>query len=194
MKIKSAEFLTSAVEPSQYPAHALPEVAFAGRSNVGKSSLINRLLNRKSLAKTSGTPGRTRTINFFLVNDDLCFVDLPGYGWAKVSKAERGRWGRMIETYLTERENLKLFILIVDSRHDTSPLDVQMAEFLEHHRIPRLVVATKADKVKKSRLAGNLNRLKRGLAAGEIVPFSAVTGRGRAEVLDWIARAAGGRP
>ncbi len=193
MKIKSAEFITSAVKPSGWPAHHFPEVAFAGRSNVGKSSLINRLVNRKKLAKISGTPGRTRTINFFLINEKICFVDLPGYGYAKVSKAERAKWGRMIETYLTERANLKGFILIIDSRHDLSPLDGQMAHFLHHYQIPYLTVATKADKLKKTRLSRQIARLAEEMARerGEVVPFSALTGMGAAEVWRWISEVAG---
>ncbi|MBO0475877.1 YihA family ribosome biogenesis GTP-binding protein [Vagococcus sp. DIV0080] len=148
MKVHHAEIVISAVQPEQYPKTQLPEIALAGRSNVGKSSFINTLINRKNLARTSGKPGKTQTLNFYLIEDALHFVDVPGYGYAKVSKTERAKWGEMIETYITQREQLKAVISLVDMRHDPSAEDIQMYEFLKYYNIPVIVVATKADKIK----------------------------------------------
>lgn len=194
MKIKTVEFLKSAVKSSDYPAGELREVALAGRSNVGKSSLINRLLNRKGLARISKTPGRTRTINFFLVNGGFYLVDLPGYGFAKVALNERQNWGRMIEGYLGNRENLAGMLLLVDSRHPPSTLDGQMYEWLGHYGVRTAIAATKADKLSRSQLARSLAVIKKTLTVWEdtpLVPFSSVTGQGREELLEiisgWIA-------
>ena len=147
----NAEILLSAANKSHYPQDEIPEIALAGRSNVGKSSFINTLLNRKNLARTSGKPGKTQLLNFFNIDDKLRFVDVPGYGYAKVSKTERVKWGRMIEEYLTTRENLRAVVSLVDFRHEPSADDVQMYEFLKYYEIPVIVVATKADKIPRSK-------------------------------------------
>ena len=147
----NAEILLSAANKSHYPQDEIPEIALAGRSNVGKSSFINTLLNRKNLARTSGKPGKTQLLNFFNIDDKLRFVDVPGYGYAKVSKTERVKWGKMIEEYLTSRENLRAVVSLVDVRHEPSTDDVQMYEFLKYYEIPVIVVATKADKIPRGK-------------------------------------------
>ncbi|WP_278559523.1 ribosome biogenesis GTP-binding protein YihA/YsxC [Streptococcus constellatus] len=147
----NAEILLSAANKSHYPQDEIPEIALAGRSNVGKSSFINTLLNRKNLARTSGKQGKTQLLNFFNIDNQLRFVDVPGYGYAKVSKTERAKWGRMIEEYLTTRENLRAVVSLVDFRHEPSADDVQMYEFLKYYEIPVIVVATKADKIPRSK-------------------------------------------
>ena len=147
----NAEILLSAANKSHYPQDEIPEIALAGRSNVGKSSFINTLLNRKNLARTSGKPGKTQLLNFFNIDDKLRFVDVPGYGYAKVSKTERAKWGKMIEEYLTSRENLRAGVSLVDFRHEPSADDVQMYEFLKYYEIPVIVVATKADKIPRGK-------------------------------------------
>ncbi|MGT2762429.1 ribosome biogenesis GTP-binding protein YihA/YsxC [Streptococcus intermedius] len=147
----NAEILLSAANKSHYPQDEIPEIALAGRSNVGKSSFINTLLNRKNLARTSGKPGKTQLLNFFNIDNQLRFVDVPGYGYAKVSKTERAKWGRMIEEYLTTRGNLRAVVSLVDFRHEPSADDVQMYEFLKYYEIPVVVVATKADKIPRSK-------------------------------------------
>lgn len=152
MKILSAEFIKSATDPSHYPEGVFPEVAFVGRSNVGKSSLINTLVRRKNLAKTSNTPGRTQLINFFLINDRYAFVDLPGYGFARVPEAVRRNWGPMVETYLKERPSLRLVILIMDIRRDPAADDLNFLQWLNMYRIPVLQVLTKIDKLSKNQV------------------------------------------
>ena len=152
MRIKQSEFITSAVKQSQYPVDNRVEVAFVGRSNVGKSSIINALTNRRKLAKVSQTPGKTRLINFFLINNDFYLVDLPGYGYAKVSKKEKESWGKVIETYLNGREELKRVILLVDSRHKPTADDVMMHEWIKHYGYDVIVVATKSDKLSNNNL------------------------------------------
>lgn len=147
----NADILLSAANKSHYPQDEIPEVALAGRSNVGKSSFINTLLNRKNLARTSGKPGKTQLLNFFNIDDKLRLVDVPGYGYARVSKKEREKWGRMIEEYLTSRENLKAVVSLVDFRHEPSADDVQMYEFLKYYEIPVILVATKADKIPRGK-------------------------------------------
>ncbi len=189
IKITSAEFVTSAVKPADYPAGELPEVALAGRSNVGKSSLLNKLTGRRSLARSSNTPGRTRLINFFLVNGLFHLVDLPGYGYAKVPVAERESWRKMVEAYLTTSISLKGVALLVDSRHQPTTLDLQMRGWLIHRNIPAVVVATKADKLSRMRLLQSVKviRATLSLAEGErLIPFSAETGLGREELLEVI--------
>ncbi|MGI6492968.1 MAG: YihA family ribosome biogenesis GTP-binding protein [Peptococcaceae bacterium] len=191
MKITKAEFVTSAVNPANYPAGQLPEVALAGRSNVGKSSLLNKLLNRKRLARTSNTPGRTRLINFFLVNSSFHLVDLPGYGYAKVPMGERDSWKKMIESYLNTRTHLKGLLLLVDSRHPPTAMDLQMYAWLKYRSLPAVIVATKADKLSRSRLQQSLRVIRSdlGLAADDaLIPFSAVTGQGREELLAMIGQ------
>lgn len=183
-KVLKAEFVTSATSPEGYPKLGLPEVAFAGRSNVGKSSLINCLTNRKKLAKTSSTPGKTRQINFFNINDELIFVDLPGYGWAKVSKEEKSAWGEMVSQYLTGRDFLKAVIVILDVRREISSLDLKLYEMLAELGLPSITVLTKVDKVTQSESAIRRNELKKvlDLNAWEIILFSSVTGRGKKEL------------
>jgi GTP-binding protein len=151
MKVTSSEIVISAVKPDQYPAVDLPEIALAGRSNVGKSSFINKMLARKGLARISSKPGKTQTLNFYIINEVLHFVDVPGYGYAKVSKKEREAWGKMIETYITTREQLRAVVLLIDVRHPPSKDDVLMYGFLKHYDIPTIIVATKADKIPKGK-------------------------------------------
>ena len=191
MKITSTEFVTSAVKPPNYPAGELPEVALAGRSNVGKSSLLNKLINRKRLARTSNTPGRTRLINFFLVNDSFHLVDLPGYGYARVPFGERDSWRKMVESYLKTRESLRGVLLLVDCRHPPTQMDLQMYGWLKFRGLPAAVAATKADKLSRSRLLQSLKviRAELSLAEGDVlIPFSAETGQGREELLEVIGR------
>lgn len=152
MKITEAEIIISAVKPEQYPTQLIPEIALAGRSNVGKSSLINKMINRKALARTSSNPGKTQTLNFYLINNKFHFVDLPGYGYAKVSKVERARWARFIEEYLISRKNLKVVILITDIRHQPTKDDVVMYDWLKYYELPVIVIGTKADKIPKGKL------------------------------------------
>ena len=149
LKINGIEFIISAVAPSQFPASDLPEIAFVGRSNVGKSSLLNSLVNRRNLARISSTPGKTRQINFFQINKRFHFVDLPGYGYAKVSKVERESWRKIIEAYLVERRQLKLVVSLIDIRHDPTALDVDLINWLESIEREYIIVLTKGDKVKK---------------------------------------------
>ncbi len=192
MIIKSAEFITSAVKPSQYPEAGLPEIAFAGRSNVGKSSLINLILNRKALAKVSSSPGKTRTINFFDINNgEFRLVDLPGYGYAKVSKSTSEDWGRMMETFLTKREGLLKVVQLVDSRHEPSAQDKQMYEFLQYYGLDGLVVATKADKLSKNELTKNLTMIRKnlGMEKGDVlIATSSLSKTGIQELLDNIEK------
>jgi len=182
MKITSAEFLKSSFQSDDWPKVALPEIAFMGRSNVGKSSLINSLLASRGLARTSSTPGRTQSLNFFLINKRFRFVDLPGFGYARVPKAIQSSWGEMVSSYLAKREQLVLSIHIVDSRHEPTNLDLQLHEWLEHSARPRLIVATKSDKLSNNELNENLRRVKRVFSRDRIVAYSAKTGRGGSEV------------
>jgi GTP-binding protein len=182
MKVTSSEIVISAVKPDQYPESDLPEFALAGRSNVGKSSFINKMLNRRGLARISSKPGKTQTLNFYLINEILHFVDVPGYGYAKVSKKEREAWGKMIETYLTSREQLKAVVLIVDLRHPPSSDDVMMYDFLKHYEIPCVVIATKADKIPKSKWQKHMKITKETLDIDpndQIIMFSSETGYGK---------------
>jgi GTP-binding protein len=181
MKVTTAEFVKSAETPSHYPEEDFPEIAFVGRSNVGKSSLINCILKRRKLAHTSNTPGRTQLINFFLVNDNFLFVDLPGYGYAKVPESVRKKWGPMVETYLMIRRSLKLVVMILDIRRDPSEDDLSLIQWLDHYDIPAYFVLTKADKLTRS------NRLSRQAAVREslglpkdqeLLLFSAKSGEG----------------
>jgi len=184
MKVTSAEIVISAVRPEQYPESDLPEFALAGRSNVGKSSFINKMLNRKSLARTSSKPGKTQTLNFFIINEMMHFVDVPGYGYAKVSKSERAAWGKMIETYLTTREQLKAALLIVDLRHPPTKDDIMMYDFFKHYEIPCIVIATKADKIPRGKWQKHLKVTKETLQlekGDEIILFSSETGQGKEE-------------
>lgn len=185
MKVTSSEIVISAVKPEQYPETDLPEFALAGRSNVGKSSFINKMLNRKSLARISSKPGKTQTLNFYIINEVLHFVDVPGYGYAKVSKSERAAWGKMIETYLTRRDQLRAVILIVDLRHPPTADDVMMYDFLKSYEIPCIVIATKADKIPKGKWQKHLKITRETLNFDKndhIVLFSSETGLGKDEV------------
>jgi GTP-binding protein len=185
MKITSAEFLTGAVSYKQYPDSAYPELAFAGRSNVGKSSLINSLLNRKKLVKTSQTPGKTQEINFFKINNDFIFTDLPGYGFAKVPQPVRKRWGKMIEDYLLKRETLLAVIFIIDLRRRPSQLDLSLQRWLEAHGVEYLLVGTKMDKLSQSEIKKQKDKLNVAYfdgGEGELLVYSSKSRRGRKEL------------
>jgi len=185
MKVNQVELVISAVKPEQYPSEGLPEFALAGRSNVGKSSFINKMINRKSLARTSSKPGKTQTLNFYKIEESLYFVDVPGYGYAKVSKKEREAWGKMIETYFTKRKELLAVLLIVDLRHPPTADDVTMYDFLKHYELPCIVVATKADKIPRGKWDKHKKVAKETLnldPRDEIVVFSSETGLGKDNV------------
>lgn len=190
MIIKSSDYAISAVKEEQYPKDNLPEIALAGRSNVGKSSLINSLLGRKNLARTSSQPGKTQTLNFYVVNQDFYLVDVPGYGYAKVSQVQRQKFGEMIQDYLETRENLQGLILLTDSRHEPTKDDVAMYNYALYLNLPILVICTKIDKVKKSQenmVIANLNK-KLDLAYDNVsvLTYSAVKKTHVKEVWDWI--------
>jgi GTP-binding protein len=189
MKVTSAEFVKSAFKKDQWTADGLPEIAFLGRSNVGKSSLLNSLLGRRSLARTSNTPGRTQSINFFLVNDAFYFVDLPGYGYAKVSKSMRAEWGTMAFDYLSERQELVLSIQLIDSRHEPTALDRQLNEWLVANEKPFIIVATKSDKLSANQLKKQLKVIESTVSAEKVIPYSSLTGKGRDEVWESIKNA-----
>lgn len=189
MIIKQAEFVVSAVHPRQYPEGDRFEVAFVGRSNVGKSSLINTLTNRKKLVKVSGVPGKTRLINFFLINNEHFFVDLPGYGYAKVSKTEKEKWGKVMEEYLVKRGNLKKIILLVDSRHKPTADDITMYNFIKYYNYEPIIVATKIDKLSKNEISKNLKIIRETLQLDpteEIFKFSSLKRTGIEELLEKI--------
>ena len=189
LKIKNAELETVCGITSKLPDNTMPEIAFAGKSNVGKSTLINGLLNRKSLARTSSQPGKTQTINFYNVNKEFYFVDLPGYGFAKVSEETRAKWGKMIERYLNTSEQLKLVFLLIDIRHEPSKNDVMMYDWVVESGFRPVIIATKADKIKRSQLAKNVKIIKTALKmTGEdkIIPYSSMTKQGRDDILKLI--------
>lgn len=191
MEIKDAKYIVTAVKPEQYPVHFWPEVALVGRSNVGKSSFINALVNRKGLARESATPGKTREINFYSVNNKLYLVDLPGYGYAKVSKAEKIGWAEMIETYLITREQLQLILLLIDIRHEPSADDKTMLNWLRNQARPYLVIANKLDKLSKNQIHKQLMLVRSSLVLTDnepVIPFSAATKDGRAEVWEFIRK------
>lgn len=189
MKITSAEFIKSAYNQTHWTADGRPEISFLGRSNVGKSSLLNSLLSRKGLARTSNTPGRTQCVNFFLINEAFYFVDLPGYGYAKVSKMMRKDWGTMAEEYLAKRRELMLSIQLVDSRHLPTELDKQLHEWLVYNQKKHLIVATKADKLSKNQLKKNLDEIGKVFPESKIISYSSVTGKGKEEVWHEIENA-----
>ena len=194
MRITKSDIECVAVKPSQYPPENLKEIAFAGRSNVGKSSLLNLLTGRKKLAKVSGNPGKTRTINFYLINDEFRIVDLPGYGYAKVSKSVSEGWGEMMEKYLTGRPNLLKVIQLVDIRHAPSKQDVQMYDFLRHYGLDGIVVATKADKVPRNQIPSHIKTIKHTLQLkGDdmVIPVSALKKTGYDELLEVIGNLTG---
>ena len=182
MKVTKAEFLKSAFKEDDWPRDSLPEIAFLGRSNVGKSSLINSLLSVRGLARTSSTPGRTQSLNFFQINDKLRFVDFPGFGYARVPKQIKSSWGEMATSYLAKRPQLVLSIHLVDSRHEPTKQDLQLHEWLEQSAKPRLVVATKSDKLSNNELRKSLEHIRRVLDDDQVVAYSAKTGRGRDEL------------
>jgi len=188
MKITSATFVKSATSPEHYPRDGRPEIAFMGRSNVGKSSLINSLLGVRALARTSSTPGRTQLVNFFLINHAFHFVDLPGYGYARVPRDVKKLWGPMVEKYLATRPSLMLSIVITDSRHEPTELDLRMKQWLEAKEKPFIVVATKADKLSSNQLRASLSRASAVLGTNEVVAYSAVTRSGAARIWKEITR------
>ncbi len=197
MIIKSAEFVTSAVKASQFPPPGLPEFAFAGRSNVGKSSLINTLVNRKKLVLTSSTPGKTRLINFFCINETLMFVDLPGYGYARVSQEERRQWAPMIEGYLTGRETLRGVVVLLDIRRTAPGVEERrLMDWLDSRRIPRVLVVTKSDKLSKTVQRKHRAAIAQALdtAEGELILFSSKSRLGRDLIWNAISDLAGLRP
>lgn len=187
MVIRSVELETVAGVTSALPKNQLPEVAFAGRSNVGKSSLINALMNRKAYARTSSQPGKTQTINYYRINDQIYCVDLPGYGFARVSREEKEAWGKMIEKYLVTSEQLAAVFLLLDIRHRPNANDKQMFDWIQYMGFQAIVIATKADKIKRSQIPGQLRQMKEELKADEdtiIIPFSALTKQGREDIWD----------
>ena len=191
MVIKNVSLETVIGVTSKIPQNELPEIAFAGKSNVGKSSLINALMNRKSLARTSSQPGKTQTINFYNINDALYFVDLPGYGYAKVSQQEKEKWGKMIERYLHQSNVLKAVFLLIDIRHDPSVNDRTMYEWILANGFHPIIIATKADKINRSQLQKQIKAVRQGLGAGKdtvVLPFSAQTKQGREEIYEVIDR------
>ncbi|ENZ03313.1 ribosome biogenesis GTP-binding protein YsxC [Clostridium thermobutyricum] len=187
MRIKQSEFITSAVRKPQYPTDERVEIAFVGRSNVGKSSIINALTNRKKLAKVSQTPGKTKLINFFLINNDFYLVDLPGYGYAKVSKAEKESWGKTIEDYLAGREELKRVVLLVDSRHKPTADDILMHEWILHYGYDVIVVATKSDKLSNNELRKSEKVIRETLKLqkeDKLYFFSSLNKKGKDELIN----------
>lgn len=196
MNWNKAEFIRSAAKPSDFPRDGLPQVVFAGRSNVGKSSAINRLLNRKNFARVGSAPGKTTHINYFLIDKKLYLVDLPGYGYAKVSKQERDRWGRLIEAWFADAGRMAAGILIVDARHKPTADDCTMAQVFLSADKPFLVLANKLDKLKKSEIEGNLLRIRETLALPEtasVIPFSAEKGTGKPDLIGEILNCLGDR-
>lgn len=185
MNVTKAEMVITAGKASQFPVHDMPEIAFAGKSNVGKSSLLNAMLNRKALARTSSQPGKTQTINFYSVQDTFMFVDLPGYGYAKVSKAEREKWGKLIEGYLEKREQLRKIILLIDIRHEVGANDKMMYDYISHFHDEVIVVATKLDKIKRSQVQKQLSVIRKGLGLtsnDKLIAFSSETKQGKEEL------------
>jgi len=193
MKVNDAKYELTAVKPEQYPQKNIPEIAFVGRSNVGKSSIINALINRKNLARTGSAPGKTREINFYNIDDKLYFVDLPGYGYASVSKTEKSTWGKMIETYLSTRSQLKMIIMLVDIRHTPSKDDIQMYQWLENSKIHCVIAAVKVDKIPRSQVITKLKDIRETLKLNSnvnIIPFSSETKQGKEDLwgsVDFLA-------
>lgn len=194
MKIKTSQLEAVAVKRSQYPEDNMKEIAFAGRSNVGKSSLLNLITGRKALARVSGSPGKTRTINFYNINGDFRIVDLPGYGYAKVSRSVTENWGDMMEQYFSARDNLVKTVQLVDIRHEPSKQDIQMYEYLRHYGLDGLVVATKADKISRNQINKNISVIKKTLGMkpeDKVIACSALKRTGQDELLDEIEKLLG---
>lgn len=194
MNLQKAEFLTSLTDLSKLPKDGLPQIAFSGKSNVGKSSVINRVLQRKNFARVGETPGKTIHINFFCIDNRAYFVDLPGYGYAKVAKSEKERWGRLMEAYFSDPTRISLGVLIVDARHKPTENDVTMAKYFQGSERPWVVVANKLDKLKKSEVEPNLALIRETLALDPqtpLIPFSAEKGTGREDLLREILRVCG---
>ena len=189
MRLANAEFLKSAFKEADWPRDDRAEIAFLGRSNVGKSSLINSLLGVRGLARTSSTPGRTRAVNFFLINQQFRFVDLPGYGYARAPKASKKEWSAAAEEYLAKRKQLVLSIHLVDSRHEPTKQDLQLHEWLAHQQKPHLIVATKSDKLSNNELRKNVNRIRGAFGNDRVVAYSAITGSGRQDLWKEIEKA-----
>ena len=191
MIIKKAELVAVAVKKNQYPEDNKKEIAFAGRSNVGKSSLLNLLVNRKNLARVSGSPGKTRTINFYEINDEFRIVDLPGYGYARVSKSVTENWGDMIEAYLAGRQGLQKVVQLVDIRHTPSAQDVQMYEWLKHYGFDGIVVATKSDKISRNEMAKNISEIRKTLGLSpedKVIPISSLKRTGYDKLMEELDR------
>ncbi|MFD1319353.1 ribosome biogenesis GTP-binding protein YihA/YsxC [Loigolactobacillus zhaoyuanensis] len=189
MQIQDVELVISAVAPMQYPTDGLPEIALTGRSNVGKSSMINKLIQRKKMARTSSTPGKTQTLNFYKLNDAFYFVDVPGYGYAKVSKTDREKFSQMIETYLQERQTLRGVISLIDVRHEPTKDDLAMYNYLQFFGVPVLVVATKGDKVPRGKWNQRESKLKKALQLNqtdELIVFSSTSGIGADQIWQWV--------
>ena len=191
MKIKSVEFIKSVVDTNAIPTGGYPEIAFSGRSNVGKSSLINCLLNRRAIARVSSTPGKTQQLNFYLVNESVYFVDLPGYGYAKAPKQLKSRWKRLVESYFDRSQNLRGIVQLIDSRHDPTSEDLEMINWLAVREVPTILILTKIDKLRPNQRAKNFKLIGGTLdwaAEDQILPFSVKTGEGRDRLLDLIAQ------
>ena len=189
LNINNARFELTAVKPSQYPANNIPEMAFVGRSNVGKSSVINTLLNRKNLARVGSAPGKTRVINFYNIDDKAYFVDLPGYGYANVSKSDKSVWGKMIETYLHSRKYLELILMLVDIRHTPTDNDVLMYEWIRSYNLLHLIIAAKSDKIPRGRVNSRISDIRLTLSCTDeipVIPFSSITKQGRDEIWEQI--------
>ena len=194
MDVLDVKLTISAVAAAQYPEDGRPEIAFLGRSNVGKSSLINKLIKRKAMARTSSVPGKTQTLNFYDLDSRLFFVDVPGYGYAKVSKSARAKFAAMIETYLTTRQPLRGVVLLVDSRHEPTADDISMYQYLKYYQLRTLVVATKIDKTPKSKRLHVVKQINQRLDLNQtdtVIPFSAVTGEGYDAIWSWLSQTSG---
>ena len=191
MQIKSADFVTSAAKAAQFLKRPIPHFVFAGRSNVGKSSILNKILKRKALAKTSSTPGKTRLINYFLINDNMFFVDIPGYGYARVSREESAKWGELIETYLTETPYIALVFQLIDIRHEPTAQDLQMIEWLRHANLPFRILLTKGDKLSRNKVQAQRAAISRLLQVdkNDLIATSAVSGLGIDEIRTEIEQA-----
>lgn len=194
MKIQTAEFMLGAAHLTQLPHEGLPEIALAGRSNVGKSAMLNKLTGRKKLARISRTPGKTRELNLYRIDNQMILVDLPGYGFAKVPDHVKEKWGQLVESYLNSREELAAIVQLVDSRHPPTRDDIQMYEWIRHYQVPSLIAVTKVDKIARGKRAAALRSVQEMLEPDETTPvvfFSGETGEGSKELLGWMREAAG---